>query len=64
MSKKQREKVEEEVSFHRMNNMRNAAAAQLAQQQQVNSSSNQAIPDSTEFDHYQNQPTSSTPISG
>lgn len=60
MSKKQREKVEEEVSFHRMNNLRNAQAAAAAAQS--NNSNHDQMPDSTLFDMH--QPTSSTPISG
>ncbi|XP_055337487.1 probable nuclear hormone receptor HR3 isoform X2 [Paramacrobiotus metropolitanus] len=53
MSKKQREKVEAEVTFHRMNNMRTAQANEASR-------NGHPIPDST-YDI--NQPTSSTPIS-
>ncbi|OWA50673.1 putative nuclear hormone receptor HR3 [Hypsibius exemplaris] len=61
MSKKQREKVEAEVSFHRMNNARNAANAEAIARGGHNG---QDLPDSSLGYDLGLQQTSSTPISG
>ena len=63
MSKKQREKVEAEVSFHRMNNARNAANAE-AMARGGHNGNGQDLPDSSLGYDLGHQQTSSTPISG